>query len=265
MKIKDIDTVPVWMHKLTGVMEKLRSDDGCPWDREQTHQSIKKNLIEEAYEVLEAIENEDMSSLKEELGDLLLQIVFHSHLAQENGSFTFQNVLEAIHDKLIRRHPHVFGDGDADNAEDALKNWEKIKKTEKKDQSSIFDGIPKNLPALQLAQKIQSKASKIGFDWDSYEGAFGKLMEEMNELKSAHQSGIKEDIEEEFGDVLFSLVNLSRFMHLHAEDSLRMSIKKFKNRFQLIEKHCNENSLDLHQLGIDDLEKLWEDAKKFTE
>ena len=219
--------------RLVSIMNRLRQPDGCPWDQEQTHRSLRRYLLEETYEVLETLDNEDFSELKEELGDLLLQVVFHAQLAKEEGVFTIEDVIEGINAKLIRRHPNVFGDAVIDTAEEQTRNWELLKKEE--GRSSAIQGVPKELPALLLAWRIQQKAAQVGFDWDDIADVWAKVEEELNELKEASQSGNPDEIEAEFGDALFALVNLSRFLKLNPEDALRRTIRKFRTRFQKVE------------------------------
>jgi MazG family protein len=220
------------LYRLVDVMKRLRSPGGCPWDREQTHESLKPYLLEEAYEVLSAIDMHDDEELKEELGDLLLQIVFHAQLADEENRFSIDDVAESIVKKLIRRHPHVFSEVKVNGSEEVLQNWEKIKKDEGK--KSALDGVPPTLPALLKARRVQEKAKRVGFDWDNAEGAFEKVVEEVNELKKAIVEGKKGSVEEELGDLLFSIVNVSRFLDVDAEDALRKTIHKFMVRFQYI-------------------------------
>jgi tetrapyrrole methylase family protein/MazG family protein len=248
------------LYRLVDVMKRLRSPGGCPWDREQTHESLKPYLLEEAYEVLSAIDMHDDEELKEELGDLLLQIVFHAQLADEENRFSIDDVAESIVKKLIRRHPHVFSEVKVNGSEEVLQNWEKIKKDEGK--KSALDGVPPTLPALLKARRVQEKAKRVGFDWDNAEGAFEKVVEEVNELKKAIVEGKKGTVEEELGDVLFSIVNVSRFVDVDAEDSLRKTINKFMVRFQYIEKKIEKHGkkpLEHHSLG--ELDHLWEKAK----
>jgi tetrapyrrole methylase family protein/MazG family protein len=248
------------LYRLVDVMKRLRSPGGCPWDREQTHESLKPYLLEEAYEVLSAIDMHDDEELKEELGDLLLQIVFHAQLADEENRFSIDDVAESIVKKLIRRHPHVFSEVKVNGSEEVLQNWEKIKKDEGK--KSALDGVPPTLPALLKARRVQEKAKRVGFDWDNAEGAFEKVVEEVNELKKAIVEGKKGTVEEELGDVLFSIVNVSRFVDVDAEDALRNTINKFMARFQYIEKKIEKHGkkpLEHHSLG--ELDHLWEKAK----
>lgn len=232
----------------------------CPWDRRQTHDSIKDNLIEEAYEVVEAIDNRDPDELRKELGDLLLQVLFHSRMAAEAGSFTIADVIEEISDKLIRRHPHIFGDHKVGNEKEVAENWETIKLSEGK--NSILDGLPDRLPALIRASRMQEKASSIGFDWAEWELAFRKLDEEIAEWKEAIGSGNEEAYREEFGDLLFSIVNVGRLLNIDAEDALRKTNKKFENRFRHIEKRLRENNIAFRDATLEVMDRFWEEAKK---
>jgi len=248
------------LYKLVEVMRRLRSVNGCPWDREQTHQSLKPYLLEETYEVLNALDSGDDEHFKEELGDLLLQIVFHTQLAAEEGRFTIDDVAQSIVDKLVRRHPHVFGDVKVGNSEEVLQNWEKIKKGEGK--KSVLDGVPEHLPALLKARRVQEKAKRVGFDWDSVDGAFEKLVEEMRELKEVVSLGKAGGAEEEFGDILFSIVNISRFLGIDAEDSLRKTINKFMKRFHAIEERIRKKGdKPLEEYTLEELDALWEEVK----
>ncbi|VVM07807.1 partial nucleoside triphosphate diphosphatase, partial [Methylacidimicrobium cyclopophantes] len=206
--------------RLSAILARLRAPDGCPWDREQTHQSIKGQLLEECYEVLEAIDRNSPEELKEELGDLLLHVLFHAQMASERGAFTFCDVAEGLSEKLIRRHPHVFGDASAKNADEVITHWEQSKRKEKPERQSIFDGIPRELPALLRAQKYQGKASKLGLDWSDSEGPKAKIAEELEEVNRAAAEGDPKRIEEEIGDLLFAVVNLARHLHVNAECAL---------------------------------------------
>ncbi|MEL1134822.1 nucleoside triphosphate pyrophosphohydrolase [Desulfitobacterium sp. THU1] len=249
------------MTKLLEIMRTLRSPGGCPWDQEQTHTSLKPYLVEESYEVLEAIEAQDMYNLAEELGDLLLQVVFHAQVAQEAGEFQFQDVLRSIIEKMIRRHPHVFGDIEVENSTEVLKNWDQIKQKEKGEQGSeeLFN-FPKGLPSLMLAVKTQKKVAKLGFDWSDFEGPLAKVYEELQELEEAMGHG--KGIEEEFGDTLFALVNLSRFLKLDPEDAVRKTVGKFQRRFLEMVKLAEDEGEKLPSLTLDQMDKYWEMAKK---
>lgn len=242
----------------------LRAPNGCPWDREQTHESIKKNFIEETYEVIEAINKKDAEGLKEELGDILLQVALHSEMERERGTFDFNDVVNDICHKLVIRHPHVFGDVIAENEKEALNSWDNIKLKTKgiKNQSESMAMIPRELPALMRAQKVQSKAAKAGFDWDNAAGAFDKLFEEINELKIALKQCCQKDIEDEFGDVLFSCVNIARFLDLDCEQVLTASTDKFINRYTLLEKLARDKGIVMKEASVDELDRLWINAKE---
>lgn len=248
---------------LINIMQLLRSKDGCPWDKEQTHQSIKKNFIEETYEVIEAINKEDIDLLQEELGDVLLQVVFHSQIEYEQGNFNINDVCDGICKKLIQRHPHIFSNDQANDTDTVLKNWDEIKRVSKgqKSHSESMLSVPKELPALMRSTKIQQKASKAGFDWDNVDGAFDKLIEEINELKTAISKKDKVGCFEELGDVLFSAVNVSRFLDCDAEESLSASCDKFVERFSKVESLAKNKNIEMKNSSIDILDKLWDEAK----
>ncbi len=270
---------------LIGVLSHLRSPEGCVWDREQDHDSIKKNIVEEAYEAVEAIENKDYQSLKEELGDLLLQVIFHSQIAVENNEFNLSDVIKEIIKKLYRRHPHVFGDKNFSSQEEVLTSWEEIKKIERKNNpkktESIFNDIPKIIPSLHYANEIQNRASRLGFDWDETGLIFDKINEEISELtrefKKSSPQKLKDyknskkslnnilQIKDELGDVLFSLVNLSRHLNLDSEECLKQTCGKFIRRFDEIEKLAKARNLDFKNLPLDDKDKLWEEVKQNEE
>ena len=252
------------LERLLGVMRKLRAPDGCPWDREQTHESLKSGLIEEAYEVIDAIESGNRSDLEEELGDLLLQIVFHSQLAEEEGCFGFSNVADGVSDKLVRRHPHVFGELKVSGSDEVLQNWDAIKKAEKKDgdkPASIVAGIPKHLPALQKAHQVQKRAARAGFDWDNIDDVFDKLHEEIEEVKEAISRSHEADIRDELGDLLFSAVNVSRFLGYNPEELLNHNIKKFVRRFQFVEEKVHASGRDFKAFTLEELDLFWDEAK----
>ena len=253
------------MERLLEIMQKLRGPGGCPWDQEQTHDSLKSDLIEEAYEVIDAIESEKTSALEEELGDLLLQVVFHSQIATEKGDFKFSDVATGISDKLVRRHPHVFGDVQVAGTGEVLQNWDAIKKEEKKDgdtPSSIVSGIPKHLPALQKAHQIQKRAARAGFDWPDIDAVFDKLHEEIDEVKDAIRRNDENDIRDEIGDLLFSVVNVSRFLGHNPEELLNQNIKKFVSRFQYVEKEVHASGRAFKDFSLSELDSFWEEAKR---
>ena len=247
---------------LVEVMARLRSPGGCPWDNEQTHATLRRYIIEEVYEVLEAVDEQDPAHLCEELGDLLLQIVFHARIAEENGDFSMQNVVDTVTEKLIRRHPHVFGDISVRDAAEVIVNWDAIKRREKtvKPQSAL-DGIPKGLPALLRANKLQMKAAKVGFDWDDIAPVWDKVAEELAELREAAQSGEKGKIEDELGDVVFAVVNLGRFLGVEAEVALNGTDNKFLRRFQQVEAAIKAKGLKWQDLNLQAMDVLWEEAK----
>ncbi len=245
---------------LVKIMEMLRSPSGCPWDKEQTHESLKQYLLEETYEVLEAIDMQDYDKIIEELGDILLQVVFHSQIGKEHGEFDIRDVTTGVCRKMIERHPHIFGDVTVKDADQVLDNWEKIKKKEKGlvSHTQILRDIPSILPALMRAYKVQKKAALVGFDWDHIEDALNKVEEELLELKDAYQSQKQDKISEELGDLLFSVVNAARFLKVEPELSLKATIDKFIERFEYIEKMA---PLPLEQMTLEDMDKLWNDAK----
>lgn len=232
----------------------------CPWDRNQTHESIKDLMVEEIYEAIDAIDAGNLNELKKELGDLLLHIVFHAEMASETKSFTIEDVIFEIQEKLIRRHPHVFGNPQNLSAEKVLSNWEKLKMTEK-DRSSVLSGVPDTLPALLQGQRMQEKASGVGFDWKEWEPSWVKLEEELSEFKNTIRSGDKDAQAREFGDVLFSMVNVGRLLKLNAEDSLRLTNKKFKSRFTYIETELAKKELRPDQVSLEEMDRLWDEAK----
>ncbi|MBC8016818.1 MAG: nucleoside triphosphate pyrophosphohydrolase [Sporomusaceae bacterium] len=248
---------------IVDVMAKLRSPGGCIWDIEQSHTSLRRYLIEEVYEVLEAIDLEQGDKLCEELGDLLLQIIFHARIAEESGLFTMQQIIDGITEKMIRRHPHVYGDITARDAGEVVLNWDAIKEREYgSERTSVLDGVPKGLPSLMRSYKLQNKAAKVGFDWDNIEPVWGKIQEELNELRVACIQGSANHMEAELGDVLFSVVNLARFLKIDAEVALNVTNNKFIRRFSHIEASINENNLKWDNLGLKQLDALWEQAKK---
>ena len=243
---------------LVNLIDQLRSPDGCPWDRAQTHLSIRESLLEECYEVLEALDAGDNAELKTELGDLLLQVVFHARIAAENGDFTIGDVIEGIVSKLVRRHPHVFGDKEAGNAADVLRHWEDIKKTERPENTSMLDGAPKAMPALAYSQEIQGRVARVGFDWSDDSGVLDKLVEEIAELKQADTAAERE---EEFGDILFTMVNYGRRQGIDAESALRSAGRKFYNRFKAMENYCCEQGISFKELSFQQQNELWERIK----
>lgn len=249
------------MARLLRIMARLRGPGGCPWDREQTHQSIRHNLIEECYETLDALDSGKSEDFRDELGDLLLQVVFHAQVAEDDGSFRFDDVAKSISDKLVRRHPHVFGRARADDSAEVLKQWEVIKKGEKK-STSIVAELPKSLPALLKADKIQRKVARVGFDWQHVDQVLAKVEEELHELKGALASGNRKHFEEELGDLLFAAVNLARFKELQAEDLLNGATKKFVRRFQRVETQIHRAGKRLEECSFQELDDLWESNKR---
>lgn len=245
------------------IIKTLRGPNGCQWDKEQNFDSIKPYLLEETYEVIEAIMDKDYDELKEELGDLLCQVVFLSQLADEENRFNLEDVVKGISDKMVKRHPHVFGDLNIQDTDVILKNWEKIKSEEKKERKSKLDGIPKTLPALARAYKTQEKAARVGFDWPDIEGPIEKLEEEVNEFKEAYHNKMnKNELTDEMGDILFSIVNISRFLSIDPESALQGTISKFISRFQYIENELKKNKNNFEDTSIEEMEALWQEAKK---
>ncbi len=252
------------VNDLVQLIKVLRAPGGCPWDRKQTHTSIRKNFIEETYEVIEAINKDNADMLREELGDVLLQIMLHTEMEREKGTFDFDDVVNELCQKLVIRHPHVFGDAVAKDSFEALGKWDEVKLQTKgmKKQSESMLKVPREFPALMRAQKIQHKAAKAGFDWDNLSGAVDKLYEEINELKIALEQGNQPEIEDEFGDVLFSCVNISRFINVDSEEALTASTDKFLNRYLIVENLAAERGIDMKEASIETLDLLWEEAKK---
>ncbi|MGA7414078.1 MAG: nucleoside triphosphate pyrophosphohydrolase [Bryobacteraceae bacterium] len=252
---------------LVEIMARLRAPDGCPWDQKQTFDTIKPYLLEETYEVMDAIDQRNWPELSEELGDLLLQPVFFAQMAAEEGKFTISDALAAINNKLIRRHPHVFADGNAKTADDVKRRWDEIKSEEKAEkghhpQGSILDGVPRALPALVEAEKISSKVAAVGFDWPDVSGAIDKVREETAELTAAHAGRGQEEIEHELGDLLFSLVNVARLLHVDPEQALRKTNARFRGRFSHIERQVAAGGGALEQTPLERLEEFWQEAKR---
>ena len=245
--------------RLKQIVQRLRSPDGCPWDREQTHQSLKPHVIEECYELIDAIDDMDDQEMQEELGDLLLQVVLHAQMASEEGRFDFDSVAEVISEKLIRRHPHVFGDTKLATSDAVLKQWDAIKRREKTDRESALDGVPRGLPGLAKAQKMQSKAARVGFDWPDAGGPLEKVKEEITELEQA-ESG--EKLAEEIGDLLFSVVNFARKSKLDAEELLQAANRKFSDRFRKMEALAASRGLKLSSLNLSEMDQLWNEVKQ---
>ena len=244
---------------LQEVLRQLRAPGGCPWDRKQTHKSLIPHLLEEAHEVVEAIDHEDWAELCGELGDLQMHILFQVQMAEESDRFSLDDVLEGIIRKLIRRHPHVFSDLDVEDEGEVIRNWEQMKMEEGRE--SAVEGVPTALPALIRAFRVQNKAAQVGFDWDHIDPVWSKVQEEIDELEAIAENGSPEEIEEEFGDLLFSLVNLSRFLHINAEDALRGAVRKFIRRFQEIERRVSEENGNLQQMSLEEMDAHWNDIK----
>jgi nucleoside triphosphate diphosphatase len=251
--------------ELVDIVRKLRVE--CPWDREQTNDSIKAATIEEAYEVVESIDNKDYDELKKELGDLLLHVIFHSVIAEEENNFKLEEVINSIKEKLIRRHPHVFSDVVVEDAEHVKRNWESIKLTEGRE--SVLDGVPEIMPALQRAYRLQEKASKVGFDWNNKEDIWNKVIEEIEEMKkevksqkSKVKNEVSEELENEIGDVFFALVNYARFLKINPENALRKTNSKFIKRFNHIEKRLKENGKKINESNLEEMDGYWNESKK---
>lgn len=259
---KDLDNTKDF-YDLLGIMETLRGEDGCPWDKEQTHESLKRYLVEECYEVLEGIDEKDEDMLIEELGDVLLQIVFHAEIGKEEGYFSIRDVIEGICNKMIERHPHIFGDVHVNNSDEVLTNWDEIKKKEKgfETYTEELRHIAKNLPALIRAEKVQAKAKKVGFDWDKVEDALDKVFEEFQEVKDVYKGENKAKILEEMGDLMFASVNVCRFLDINPEDALNYTIEKFIKRFEYIEKNAEQKGMKLDEMTLEQMDALWEQAK----
>lgn len=250
-------------YDLVEIVRCLRAPGGCPWDIEQTHESIKKDFIEETYEVIEAINKKSVPMLREELGDVMMQVIFHSQIETESGSFNIDDVTDEISKKLIIRHPHVFGNVNVDGVDDVLTNWDEIKRQTKnqKSVSESISSIPRELPALMRAQKIQGKAAKVGFDWSEVGGALDKLNEEIGELRQAIASGDEQNAFEELGDLIFSAVNVSRFIGCDSEEALTAASDKFASRFEIVENLAKERGIDMKTTPLEELDKLWDEAK----
>lgn len=244
--------------RLYDIMRKLRVE--CPWDKEQTHDSIKAATLEETYELIEAIDQKDYKELKTELGDLLLHIVFHSAIGEDNKTFNTEEVIDTICDKLIRRHPHVFGDLEVKDTKEILKNWEEIKLSEGRD--SVLEGVPKLLPGLARAYRLQEKASKVGFDWEKKEDVWKKVIEEIEEMHEMEAEGNAQKLEQELGDVFFALTNYARFLGINPENALRLTNEKFIKRFSYVEQKIKEQGKKLSESNLAEMDKFWEESKK---
>jgi tetrapyrrole methylase family protein/MazG family protein len=244
------------------IVAHLRAPDGCPWDREQTHESLRKHLLEESYEAISAIDSGDFTDMREEFGDVLLQVVLQSQIANEEGQFNINQVIQGISSKLVRRHPHVFGDLSLEGADAVLANWEKLKEQErgsKRDSKGLLDGVPMALPALSQSQEYQDRAARVGFDWPEIDGVLDKIAEEIEEIKLAETDF---ELASEIGDLLFVLVNFARWKHVDAESALRKTNLKFKERFRYVEQGAKKQGRKLSELSLDEMESLWQKAKK---
>jgi len=250
--------------KLLDIMDTLRGKNGCPWDLEQDHQTLMPYLLEETYEALEAIEDKKPPKIAEELGDIMLQIVFHSRVAKESNDFTIGDVLDSINSKMIRRHPHIFGDVKVNSSEEVVKNWEEIKLREKSHtpRKSLMDGIPRDLPALLHARRLQERASEVGFDWPDINGVMEKCLEEAKELREAIKQDDREKMTDELGDLLFALVNVGRWYGINPEEALRKTGKKFIRRFRHIERTARKSKRNLSDMTIWEMEEIWQSSKK---
>lgn len=250
--------------QLVEIVKTLRSPEGCPWDREQNLFSIKNHFLEEAFELVDALDNEDIPNIREELGDVIFHVVFHAVMAEDEGKFDLSAVLDEINEKLVRRHPHVFGDMGKINTEEVIVNWEKIKDEEKKKKrnKSILDDIPNSFPSIQRSIKMQERVRKVGFDWADMEDCMGKVNEEIDEFKDAIKTGNTPDIEHELGDVLFALINISRFLKINPDEALRKANRRFQSRFTYIEQQLLEKGLSSEDASLEQMEELWQEAKK---
>lgn len=250
------------INPLTDVMKVLREPGGCPWDREQTHATIRSNMIEEVYEFLEAVDNDDVAGMREELGDVLMQVVFHARMAQEAGLFDLQDVIDEVVDKLVRRHPHVFGSTEVSGSDEVLRNWETIKKQEKTERTHVLDGVTHGLPALLRAYKMQGKAAKVGFDWDNVDAVWNKVTEELGELREAIAAGDKAAAESELGDVLFAVVNYARHNKIEPEVALNGTNNRFASRFAHVEERVKASGKDWKDFSLQELDGFWDEAKR---
>ncbi|MFZ3138547.1 MAG: nucleoside triphosphate pyrophosphohydrolase [Thermodesulfovibrionales bacterium] len=249
------------LQELLNIMEKLRGEKGCPWDKEQTRETLKPYIIEEAYELLEAIEENDPEKIKEELGDLLFQIVFQSQIARENKEFDMPDIIDKIAKKMVSRHPHVFGNTTCSTSDEVVAQWEVQKKREGKLRESILEGVPETLPSLLRAHRLQKRAAGVGFDWERVDDVLKKLDEELKEFKEALGTKNKDMIEDELGDIFFMLVNISRFIGVNPEDAHRKTISKFIHRFRYIEMKAADQGRKLSDMTLDEMDKLWDEAK----
>lgn len=250
------------LRPLAEVVRVLREPGGCPWDRVQTHKTMRRELVEEVYEMLEAIDDDDVKGMREEIGDVLLQVAFHARLAEEEGLFELQDVIDDVVKKLVHRHPHVFGTVQADNPDIVIKNWEVLKAQEKTERTSALDGIAKGLPALMRAYKLSAKAAKTGFDWPDQDAAWGKVREELREIQEAQAEGSQEHLEEEIGDALFALSVYARKVKVEPETALNRANNKFQHRFQWLEQQVKASGRSWDQVSLEEMESLWGEAKR---
>ena len=256
--MEDAVSVENEFREFIAIVHRVRKE--CPWDREQTHKSLRHSFIEETYEAVEAIDNEHWQELRNELGDVLLHVALQSAIGEEEREFTLEEVIHHVNEKLVRRHPHVFGEPKSVDSAEQKRNWERIKLSE--GRTSVVDGVPKEMPALLRALRLQEKASKVGFDWTNADDVWKKVTEEMGELREAAQKESPGKVSEEFGDLLFSLVNYARFLHLNPEHALRETSEKFLNRFQFIEGRLRDEGKDIYNTSLEEMDGLWNEAKK---
>lgn len=260
---QEAPTAAAAVKRLKDIISRLRSEEGCPWDRAQSYETIKNCLVDETYEVVDAVDREDWDNLEEELGDVLLQVVFYSDMGEEDGLFDLKTVANRVSEKMIRRHPHVFLDNKTKSIDIALEKWENMKQTEKPGTiTESMKQLPKALPALRKSVKIQEKASQVGFDWDDVKPAFSKLTEEALELREAYRSGKKKRMEDELGDVLFAATNIARFLEIDPEQALNSASSRFISRFAFIEDVVREKGLEMKHLSLEELDRIWEEAKR---
>lgn len=249
--------------ELVDIVKKLRSPEGCPWDREQDLYSIKNHFLEEAFELVDALDNEDIPNIREELGDIFFHVIFHSVMAEEEGKFTLKDVISEVNEKLVRRHPHVFGDMGEIDTEEVVVNWDKIKAEEKKNKrKSVLDDIPGSYPSIQKSLKMQERVRKVGFDWADMGDCMDKVNEEIGEFKEAVDIGNTKEIEHELGDVFFALINLSRFLKVDPDEALRKANKRFHKRFTYIEQSLQDRGISSDEASLEQMEELWQEAKK---
>ena len=250
------------LQKLVEIMEALRAKDGCPWDKKQTRETLKPYIVEEAYEIIEAIEENDPEKIKEELGDLLFQIIFQCQIGKERNEFTIADVIGKVSDKMTARHPHVFGEAEYKTTDEVISHWEVQKKREGKQRDSILEGVPKTLPSLLRAHRLQDRAARVGFDWENIDDVLAKFEEEIHEFRKALTEKRQTHIADELGDIFFMLVNISRFIDINPEDALRKTISKFIRRFRYIEMKASEQEKPLPEMTLEEMDRLWDEAKE---